>query len=206
MRGIEGRGGVALVEALAGFVPKTSATALRQSLASAGLVASVLGDNLVFGAFSQVRTRVERGELGGPPSGAHDLVSDVMWCLRQDETNTDAARQLRGLAERAQAILHDAVLMEVRPERRAEREGPTASGPGAGPVVVPVLRPDSARPQTVLVEGELRASGREAVLAELRAALARVEAAVAGADEAVTLSGTFRVTGGVASGSRRKGS
>lgn len=204
MRAVEGRGGVALVEALAGFMPKTSAVAVRTGLSSAREVAAVLGDNLVFGAFLQVRMRAERGELR---HGA-EVLQDVEKCLRQDEGNDAAAKRLRALAERAQALLH-----EVPPvaERVVEKVVEPLVGRPVGPLNAVNAEPVGHKPEAgsggqVLVEGELRASGREAVLAELKAALAKVEAAVAGADEAVTLSGTFRVTGGVASGSRRKGS
>lgn len=88
------------VEQLAAFEAKTSRRAVGASVGSAERLLAVLRDNLVFGAFEQLRGRA--AEL----PGAAERLEEVAATLRQDELNAAAAERLRALAEQAQAILN----------------------------------------------------------------------------------------------------
>ncbi|MBI2373943.1 MAG: hypothetical protein HYV07_08095 [Deltaproteobacteria bacterium] len=96
---LHGRKGKSLTEALAAFEPKTSMGAVGRSIGSADKVGPVLADNLVFGAFGQLRSRE------GTLIGAAELLEAVAKCLRQDELIEAAAERLRALAEEAQRLL-----------------------------------------------------------------------------------------------------
>lgn len=98
--GLKGRGGKGQVEVLAGFEPETSDRAVGTSIASAAEVAVVLGDDLVFGAFAQLRSR--EGEV----VGATELLQEAVSALRQDELHIKLAPKLRTLAVRALELLN----------------------------------------------------------------------------------------------------
>ena len=95
-----GKVGKGLAETLASWEPQTSPRALGQSVGSADKVAPVLSDNLVFGAFGQLKAKQAALE------GAAELVEHVAKCLRQDELNEPASDRLRALAEQAQRLLN----------------------------------------------------------------------------------------------------
>ncbi|MCA9656291.1 MAG: hypothetical protein KC501_40675 [Myxococcales bacterium] len=97
---LSGRPAKEQVEQLAAFEAKTSRRAVGASVGSAERLLAVLGDNLVFGAFEQLRARA--AEL----PGAAERLEEVAATLRQDELNASAADRLRALAEQAQAILN----------------------------------------------------------------------------------------------------
>jgi hypothetical protein len=97
---IQGRTGKSLAEALASFEARTSVRAVGQSIGSAEKVGAVAGDNLVFGAFGQLKAKEASIE------GASELLEQVAKCLRQDEVNEPAADRLRALAEKAQRLLN----------------------------------------------------------------------------------------------------
>jgi hypothetical protein len=85
-----GKGGVALVETLAGFEAQTSAKAVGTSIAKAAEVLGVLEDALVFGVFGQLVARGDEARL-----------EKVRRVLREDEVNTAAAPRLKELAREA---------------------------------------------------------------------------------------------------------
>ncbi len=124
---LEGLSGRALVEALARFEPRTSPSALARQLPQAANAVELLGNDLVFGPFAQLAHR--RAEL----EGADEVLAEVDAVLQRDELNGPLA-DLRGLANRAQAILHPPVGGEPPPPpkgRTLVSERVDASGAGA---------------------------------------------------------------------------
>lgn len=98
--GLQGKPGKAQAELLAAFDAETSERAVGRSVGAADKLAAVLRDDLVFGAFAQLRNRT--GEL----EGAEETLEAVSSVLRQDELNQAAAERLRSLAVQAQQILN----------------------------------------------------------------------------------------------------
>ena len=115
---LAGKAGRQQVEGLAGFEPHTSGRALLASVGSAGEVAAMLEDDLVFGPFSQLDKR--RDAL----TGAAELLDQMAASLRQDELNIKLAPRLRELAEQAQRLLNPpAPAGEVVYNRTLSRRG-----------------------------------------------------------------------------------
>ncbi len=121
------------VEALAAFLPKTSARAVGASIGSVSDVLTELENNLVFGQFTQLKQR--QGEL----PGATELLERVAQALRQDELNEAAASRVRALAEEAQRIMtppaQPPVLPPVQPPAGATRYQATLAGRGRANIV-----------------------------------------------------------------------
>jgi hypothetical protein len=97
---LQGKSGKTQVEQLASFDAQTSERAVGASVGSAAKVAAVLADDLVFGAFGQLRSRSAELE------GAAETLEEVASVLRQDELNQAAAERLRSLAVQGQQILN----------------------------------------------------------------------------------------------------
>jgi hypothetical protein len=97
--GLQGKRALEVVRFLAGFKPETSARAVGESMGSAETNASLLGDEIVFGVFAQLKAQ-ER-----VLSGATELLERLAQALRQDEVNVALAARLRGLAEEGQRLL-----------------------------------------------------------------------------------------------------
>jgi len=92
---LAGKNGLALVQALAGFVAQTSPQAVGKSIARAQETSAALEAGLTFGVFAQLKNR-EPGV---------DLLVQLASALSQDELNVELAARLRGLAEAGQKLL-----------------------------------------------------------------------------------------------------
>jgi hypothetical protein len=103
---LRGKSGIEQVRALAGYEPKTGGTAVGQHLARAEALSELLGDDILFGVFSQLRGRTH--EL----PGAAELMEQACSVMRQDEVIVALAERLRDLAKQAQGLL--------RPPERSE--------------------------------------------------------------------------------------
>lgn len=97
---LNGQTGRRLIEALASFEPQTSARAVGSSVGSAEELAKVVEDSLVFGPFTQLKTKEASTE------GATELLDEVAKAFRQDELNDTLAPRLRALAAQAQRLLN----------------------------------------------------------------------------------------------------
>ena len=96
---LSGKRGQALVEALAAFVPKTSAKAVGASWREAKRCGEALEDRLGFGVFAQLAAR--QATVGG----AAEVLEKVAAALRQDELNVGLTSALRDLALLGQDLL-----------------------------------------------------------------------------------------------------
>ncbi len=94
-----GQGGVAQVEALAAFEPRTSAQALGASLHAAPALVPRLADRLAFGVFTQLSARASQ------LAGAAELLEQAAAAVRQDELHIALGARLRELAEEGQRLL-----------------------------------------------------------------------------------------------------
>lgn len=88
---------VDVVESLAGLQPATSADAMARQIRDAAETVRMLGDDLVFGTFTALRSNSD-------PEAAR-LLEDVRAVLEADQFAHDLAPRLRELALHAQAIL-----------------------------------------------------------------------------------------------------
>lgn len=100
---LDGLRGRSLVEALAAFEPKNSASALSKQLAQAPNALALVGDELVFGPFAQLAARAASDD-----EKAAALLESVDRVLRQDELNGPLS-ELRALANEALAHLRPPV-------------------------------------------------------------------------------------------------
>jgi hypothetical protein len=94
-----GQNAVAQVNALAGFVARTSPRAVGKSRHSAPDLVKLLGDAIVKGVFEQLAAR--KHEL----AGAEELLENAAQAVRQDELHVALAERLRSLAEAGQRLL-----------------------------------------------------------------------------------------------------
>ena len=97
---LSGLSGRAMIEALAVFEPQTSARAVGQSVGSADELSKVIEDPLVFGTFTQLKSKQ------GVTEGAAELLDGVAKALRQDELNQALVPKLRALATDGQRLLN----------------------------------------------------------------------------------------------------
>jgi len=97
---LSGLSGRAMIEALAVFEPETSARAVGQSVGSADELSKVIEDPLVFGTFTQLKSKQ------GVTEGAAELLDGVAKALRQDELNQALVPKLRALATDGQRLLN----------------------------------------------------------------------------------------------------
>lgn len=111
---LQDKRGKALVEALAGFEPKTSAKSLGVFVREVSSVLATLENKLVFGVFRQLEAQ-KTTHLG-----AAELIEQASSALRQDELNVGLAKRFDQLAEAGQALL-------------APREPPPSAPPAARP-------------------------------------------------------------------------
>lgn len=106
---LEGLRGRQLVERLAAFEPKNSASALSRQLVQAAHALEVVKNDLVFGPFAQLEKSKDT------IAGASELLEKVDRALRQDELNVPLA-ELRSLANAALALIQGTSAGGERPE------------------------------------------------------------------------------------------